>query len=129
MLSDPFAVNRVAWRLYQEALHENMEPMGAAGDDIFAEYEATSSALHRSVKSLVGKAEIGDTVYTPNGEMIVADVGAGSLILTQDGRSVSANGWDEDPGNTVVFYEVYTEAGRVAHGWVNAESRKLVQAG
>jgi len=52
-------------------------------------------------------------------------------IATQDGRGANFEEWASaaEMCGEEIYYEHYTEAGRVGHGWVDRESRKLVQSG
>lgn len=51
------------------------------------------------------------------------------VTATQDGRQVIRE-WQDGAGcGRDVYYERWTTEGRAAHGWVDAESRKIVQAG
>ena len=81
----------------------------------------------------VGRTVYGDGGYMP---LIVAERSGEGLesrvIVTTDGRPVLKQ-WhsgpeDADEGESV-FFEEYTKAGRVCHGWVSVVSRKLVQVG
>lgn len=63
----------------------------------------------------------------------VAEVLAGTAVATaatatQDGRGVILE-WETELGGEEIFYERYGPAGREAHGWVDAVTRKLVQTG
>lgn len=50
--------------------------------------------------------------------------------LTEDGRYARWQEWETGPGSgTDVYYERWENGTRVAHGWLDAESRKLVQSG
>jgi hypothetical protein len=53
------------------------------------------------------------------------------LLLTADGRFANPGSWHEGPSDIDgwVYYERWTPEGRVAHGYVDPESRRLVQAG
>lgn len=50
--------------------------------------------------------------------------------LTEDGRYARWREWETGPGSgREVYYERWEDGVRVAHGWLDAESRKLVQSG
>jgi hypothetical protein len=66
-------------------------------------------------------------------EEVEAGALATRLIGTQDGRHYAAGGWHEGESAEQVYVERYEMRGaafvRVFHGWIDSESRKLVQAG
>lgn len=54
------------------------------------------------------------------------------VTMTEDGRSAIRNAWcqhSDAEGHDWVRYEGWTAEGRMAHGYVCAECRKLTQAG
>lgn len=56
------------------------------------------------------------------------------MLATQDGRHAQLDQWHEGECSEEVFYERYglTAAGefaRLGHGWIDAETRRLIQAG
>ncbi len=81
-------------------------------------------------------APVGATIYGDGGaSLIIAQregEGLGEALrvtATADGRPVIRE-WHQGPNAQAdVFYETYTRAGRVSHGWVSEHSRKLVQVG
>jgi hypothetical protein len=78
--------------------------------------------------------EVGDTVPGLNGPLTVASVEdlvlSTTVVLTQDGGPVHV-AWHEAPydGPTVLYERWDTMGGRVAHGFIHPESRKIVQTG
>lgn len=63
----------------------------------------------------------------------LADIDAGCtaerILATQDGRGAILTEWHRGECVTEVYFEEFTTAGRTSHGWIDAETRKLVQAG
>ncbi len=50
--------------------------------------------------------------------------------LTEDGRYARWQEWETGSGcGREVYYERWGADGRIAHGWLDAESRRLVQSG
>jgi hypothetical protein len=49
--------------------------------------------------------------------------------LSQDGRAFDTTAWHEGDSAATVYVERWTPLGRAFHGWVDASSRRLVQAG
>jgi hypothetical protein len=65
------------------------------------------------------------TVETFGQAAIVAhEIAASEWAATADGKSIAA-GWHSGP----IEAEVYYERSNGAHGWIDASSRKLTQAG
>jgi len=76
------------------------------------------------------------TVGGSYGHVAVEDVLAGrapmvEVTATSDGRSFHrGNGWHAGPETgEAVYVEVYSDRGREFHGWIDSDSRKLVQTG
>lgn len=89
-----------------------------------------ATPLDEVLVAQVGGEVMGDGGCVP---LIVAsrDGGLASawmVVASQDGDEVRT-GWHSGPSAGEVYYERYTRYGRVAHGWVDRETRKLVQAG
>lgn len=53
------------------------------------------------------------------------------LVASQDGRYVNSQEWHvgEASDDEWVYYERWTAAGRVAHGYIDRVSRRLLQSG
>lgn len=51
------------------------------------------------------------------------------VLATQDGRHIDIRGWHAGASENEVYYERYSPEGREAHGWIDAETRLLTQAG
>lgn len=49
-------------------------------------------------------------------------------IATQDGRGMIA-AWHEGESAEAIYYERWSADGSGAHGWIDAESRRITQAG
>jgi hypothetical protein len=49
--------------------------------------------------------------------------------LSADGRAFDSSRWHEGESSDEVYVERITAAGRAFHGYVDAQSRRLVQAG
>ncbi len=52
-------------------------------------------------------------------------------VLTQDGRGMLPEWEREDPNalDTAIYYERWSTRGREAHGWLHADTRRILQAG
>jgi hypothetical protein len=64
----------------------------------------------------------------------VADINAGcpaeEVIATQDGRGAILTEWHRgELSGEEVYFERFSSRGRESHGWIDCETRKLVQAG
>lgn len=75
-------------------------------------------------------------VYSDGLRLVVnhrSDIGtdgqAAEVVLTGDGRRYDRQGWHEGPEAEWVRVERWTAEGRVFHGWIDSESRRLLQAG
>jgi len=66
---------------------------------------------------------------TTDEQVIRHTVAPEMVVMTSDGRPAEFNTWHEGTSTDSVYYERWTAAGRIAHGWVDATSRRLVQAG
>jgi len=86
--------------------------------------------------------QVGDRIITPSGQpLIVARKFADGLVLTEDGRDYKPEWHDGDPDlDWAIYYEAWKARGttphsqsfpmqRVAHGWIDVQSRKIVQSG
>jgi hypothetical protein len=64
-------------------------------------------------------------------EAVIANTAAPEYAeLTEDGRYARWQEWETGPGSgREVYYERWEDGVRVAHGWLDAVSRKLVQSG
>lgn len=78
---------------------------------------------------------MGLTVFNLNygREASVEDINSGQAvpveaIASQDSRGVIAE-WHTGPEAEWVYYERYDSNGRTSHGWVDSDSRRIVQAG
>lgn len=102
-----------------------------------AEYDATLAALPTMKTRHVYRTGFGGELTVNSvsfGKVSVESVLDGSAkaieaTLTEDGRSAATWEWHQGPVSREVYYERWTAEGRVAHGYVDAESRRLVQAG
>ena len=88
------------------------------------------------------KLQVGDRIVTPSGmPLIVARKFADGLILTEDGSDYKPE-WDDGTGDLewCIYYEAWqarvttkvlqeSPMKRVAHGWIDVQSRKIVQSG
>lgn len=52
-----------------------------------------------------------------------------TVYLTQDGRGADLTRWHQGPSADQVFVERWDAQGRAFHGWVDVNTRQLVQAG
>lgn len=100
---------------------------------VFAAYEQAAEAVHATAVRLALIAPCGASVETADGRLTVAERDDAPFtvkaVLTEDGKPVIRT-WHEGPeAGPNVQYAVYTEAGRVAHGWVDRKSRKITQTG
>ena len=65
-------------------------------------------------------------------EVLAGTADAEMVVLTEDGKTAEWQTWHDGPSEDVagwVYYERWTPEGRVAHGYVDATTRRLVQAG
>lgn len=51
------------------------------------------------------------------------------VVATQDGRGYIAEWHQGEPSGETVYVEKYSARGLEFHGWVDADSRRIVQAG
>ncbi len=51
------------------------------------------------------------------------------VIATQDGRGYVSEWHHAEESAGQVYFEVYSDRGRESHGWIDAESRRIVQTG
>lgn len=106
-----------------------------------AEYAAKFNAAREAVPTMrtLQVVDTGDGPLIVNhvsyGKVPVEDVLAGrapaqEVTLTEDGRGAIRVGWHTDgPAAEWVRYEVWTPEGRIAHGFVDSVSRRLLQVG
>lgn len=69
---------------------------------------------------------------TPEADVIAGTAVPCEVVLTEDGGQYHRDGWHQGPvgpADTWVAFERWTTEGRVAHGFVDPSSRRLVQAG
>lgn len=67
---------------------------------------------------------------TPEDDVIAGVATPEYVELTGDGRYARWQEWETGPGSgSDVYYERWQDGVRIAHGWLDAESRKLVQSG
>lgn len=136
--------NRLASLVYEAAskrffaeARENGYPVSTATG---AALSLAAADLHRTALAVVLKAPYGTTIHTSEGPLIIAsrlngsgtafgDDEADRVVLTTDGWGAITNAWHEGKSRDSVYYERYDATGRVAHGWVDIESRKLTQTG
>lgn len=122
---------RTFTRLYRSggtnALRENQE--------IVEQHDRIVRLLHQNVVDLVASQELseGDPVETVDGVLIVAKVTymPYEVIMTEDGQPAIRVFHKEhygDPGASV-RYEVWSDEGREAHGYVGGKSRYITQTG
>lgn len=74
------------------------------------------------------------TVGASFGIVPVEDVLSGKalpieIVATSDGRGACTREWHQGEENDLVYVERYSLAGREFHGWIDSETRKLVQVG
>jgi hypothetical protein len=79
-------------------------------------------------------ARVGDEVTGAGGSrMLVARNQDGMVVLTDDGVVANTAEWHrvevDGPEAGIVYVERWSSVGREFHGWIDGESRKLVQAG
>jgi hypothetical protein len=60
--------------------------------------------------------------------IIAGEVAAERWTITQDGRSYIAQ-WHKGESAGAVYVERWEDGGRAFHGWIDVDSRKIVQAG
>lgn len=84
------------------------------------------------------RARCGETVMGDDGFIALkvtarydlqADGTALSILATQDGRGAVCGEWHAGPEAEAVYFETWTLAGRMDHGWIDAVTRKVVQTG
>lgn len=66
---------------------------------------------------------------TPTADVIAGKVPAAGCTATEDGRHADFGNWHVGDSAGEVYCERYTAEGRVFHGWIDAATRQLVQAG
>lgn len=62
-------------------------------------------------------------------EVLAHTAPAVEVVLSSDGRWVESQAWHDGPEAEWVAYERWTSEGRVAHGFIDSVSRRLLQAG
>ena len=64
-------------------------------------------------------------------EVLAGTADAEMVVLTEDGRTADWMVWHDGAptSDTWVYYERWTPEGRLAHGFVDPTTRRLVQAG
>ncbi len=96
--------------------------------------DASSLALHDRVWSPNANREL-TVVGLSYGHVPAEDVLAGrarpiEASLSADGRSFVTSCWHEgEPSDETVYVERITAEGRAFHGFIDSQSRRLVQAG
>jgi hypothetical protein len=60
--------------------------------------------------------------------IIAGEVAAERWTITQDGRGYIGE-WHHGESAEEIYVERWDKQGRVFHGWIDAETRKIVQAG
>lgn len=87
----------------------------------------------RELARLTAAAPVGTVLagqYMP--ALTVAQTSSGWARLTGDGREATPGEWCrcDPPPESWVYYETWDKVhGRIAHGWVDADCRRLVQSG
>lgn len=86
--------------------------------------------VHRTgCGSLLTVVEMCYAKGTTDEQVVRHTVAPEMVVMTTDGRPAEFGVWHEGASTDSVYYERWTANGRVAHGWVDAASRQLVQAG
>lgn len=124
--------------LYKAYLAESLRRYAAEADAAWGEMVARVTG---------DRSRWREPVHTGSGIPVIAtlaryprgtpedDVVAGAAIpeyveLTEDGRYARWQEWETGPGSGAeVYYERWQDGERVGHGWLDVESRKLVQSG
>jgi hypothetical protein len=99
----------------------------AAWEDPFR--EGGSEGLAELITGAPGGTRV-EGEYMPS--LTVAQRGTGWSRLTGDGVAAEPGQWCscDPPASQWMYYETWeTDRGRVAHGWVDRDCRRLVQSG
>lgn len=100
-------------------------------DERWSEMASLSSAL---IMEGLRHAEVGDQVRWSDYDQTLTIAGKsktfGTITLTSDGGIADVARWHDGSESEWIYYERWNLAsGREGHGWVDAESRRLLQAG
>lgn len=116
-------------RFMADFRNESLRPTDAQWDA----YWAASAAVDATVFDAALVAGVGAKVFTAEHAQYVALASAGEarVVLTDDGGDADLAEWHEDGSydGPSIFYQAYTPAGRLHHGYVHPVSRKLTQVG
>lgn len=116
-------------RIVVEAVNAEIV-QGVRGGDVWGAYEEAIAHLNETLRVLLPHLSVGAEVHTPNGRLRVADASGEQVVLSADGAGYLNGQWHEGAVRPVYVERYGKSSGRrLFHGHVDAQSRKIVQAG
>jgi len=114
-----------------ETIHQEMRRKAAQPNpfDLFASVFTTPTGATVSSENWSEPLTVVGRTWGAMDGVPSADLPADEVRLSSDGRSFLTEWHHEFTSADAVYVEIRRRHGRSFHGWVDAESRKIVQAG